>query len=239
MIKSWKSPNRLWRSCSIFQSSASYSRPSLDATIAEKNHVLFSQTYLFSVYVSQFFFYFFPRFSFVFPFSKFCYPPMLPFFKKIILFGNSHRRCSVKKVFLKGSQYLQENTCVWSLFLTKLQAYWIWLLMLQISNCCQSNYKDMENSCSPMTFSDQIIPLLTRIIFSKVSFMNLHLKMYNFLLFAPVGSTSINMYSVSLPQGFFVCCSNATTTVQIVPFLYIRMRRHFVSFVFIFRVVLT
>ena len=71
--------------------------------------------YFLFMYLS-FFFYFFPRFSFVFPFSKFCYPPMLPFFKKIILFRSSHRRCSVKKVFLKGSQYLQENTCLESLF---------------------------------------------------------------------------------------------------------------------------
>ena len=34
---------------------------------------------------------------------------------------SSRRRCSIKKVFLKISQYSQENTCVWVSFLIKLQ----------------------------------------------------------------------------------------------------------------------
>ena len=34
---------------------------------------------------------------------------------------SSRRRCSIKKVFLKISQYSQENTCAWASFLIKLQ----------------------------------------------------------------------------------------------------------------------
>ena len=40
-----------------------------------------------------------------------------------IKFRSSHRRCSVKKVFLKGSQNSQENTCAKVSFLIKLQAF--------------------------------------------------------------------------------------------------------------------
>ena len=36
--------------------------------------------------------------------------------------GNSHQRCSVKKVLLKISQNSQENTCTRAFFLIKLQA---------------------------------------------------------------------------------------------------------------------
>ena len=68
--------------------------------------------------------------------------------------------------------------------------------------------------------------------------MNLHLIMYKFLLFAPVGSTGIK-YSVSLAQGFTICGSNATKIIRIVRFLYIRMRRCFLSFVFISGIVFT
>ena len=42
------------------------------------------------------------------------------------------QKCSVKKVFLKISQYLQENTCVRASFLIKLQAsgtgVFLWIL---------------------------------------------------------------------------------------------------------------
>ena len=38
-------------------------------------------------------------------------------------YRNSHRRCSLKKVFLKISQISQENTCVGVPFLIKLQVY--------------------------------------------------------------------------------------------------------------------
>ena len=121
--------------------------------LQKKSCTLFPNVSIFNLCILVFFL-FFPQILFCFPIFQVLLPPMLPFFNKIILFRSSHRRCSVKKVFLKGSQYLQENTSVWSLFLMKLQAYWIWLLMLQISNCCQSNYKIMENWCSPVTFSD-------------------------------------------------------------------------------------
>ena len=41
-----------------------------------------------------------------------------------ILFRSNHQRCSIKKLFLKVSQYSQENTYVpWSLFLIKLQDF--------------------------------------------------------------------------------------------------------------------
>ena len=40
-----------------------------------------------------------------------------------IKFRSSDRRCSIKKVFLKGSQSSQENTCARVSFLIKLQAF--------------------------------------------------------------------------------------------------------------------
>ena len=43
-------------------------------------------------------------------------------FIKTANFKNSHRRCSVKKVFVKISQNWQKNTCARDYFLLKLQA---------------------------------------------------------------------------------------------------------------------
>ena len=40
-----------------------------------------------------------------------------------IIFGSSHRRYSMNKLFLKILWYSQENTCVWVSFLLKLQAF--------------------------------------------------------------------------------------------------------------------
>ena len=42
--------------------------------------------------------------------------------ERIRSFKNSHRRCSVKKMFLEISQNSQEDTCVRVSFLIKLQA---------------------------------------------------------------------------------------------------------------------
>ena len=43
------------------------------------------------------------------------------FSRNILIFRSSHRRCSVKKVFLEISQNSQENTCARVTFLIKLQ----------------------------------------------------------------------------------------------------------------------
>ena len=91
------------------------------------------------------FFLFFSQILFCFPIFQVLLPTHVTLFQQNHTLQKQPPKMFCKKVFLKGSQYLQENTCVWSLFLMKLQAYWIWLLMLQISNCCQSNYKIMEN----------------------------------------------------------------------------------------------
>ena len=42
------------------------------------------------------------------------------FSRNILIFRSSHRRCSVKKVFLEISQNSQENTCARASFLIKL-----------------------------------------------------------------------------------------------------------------------
>ena len=77
-----------------------------------------------------------------------------------------------------------------------------------------------------------MMPHLTKSIFSLVSFMNLHLKTCVFLLLVSLESL-MNVYFVSLAQGTFDCSSNVTTTVQILHFLYIHMRRCFLSNYFI------
>ena len=92
----------------------------------------------------------------------------------------------------------------------------------------QSNDLGMEKSCPSMTISHQMMPHLTKSIFSLVSFMNLHLKTCVFLLLVSLESL-MNVYFVSLAQGTFDCSSNVTTTVQILHFLYIHMRRCFIS----------
>lgn len=61
--------------------------------------------------------------------------------------------------------------------------------MLRILRYCQNNYKNMEKPCLSSAISYQIIPLLSKSIFSKVSFMNLHLKMYYVWLL--VGNTVV------------------------------------------------
>ena len=63
----------------------------------------------------------FPRtFSYCF-YKIFCVWSLLAW--EISLNRSSHRRCSIKKLFLKISQYSQENTCVGIFFLIKLQPY--------------------------------------------------------------------------------------------------------------------
>ena len=61
MIKSWKFPNRPWNHVQYFsQSSASYSGPSLDATIAEKIMCSFPKRIYFLFMYLSFFSIFFP-----------------------------------------------------------------------------------------------------------------------------------------------------------------------------------
>ena len=47
---------------------------------------------------------------------------------------SSHRKCSIKKLFLKVSQYSQENICVRVSFLTKLQTFSAATLLKRDSN---------------------------------------------------------------------------------------------------------
>ena len=46
-----------------------------------------------------------------------------------VIVRGSHRKCSVKKIFLEISQNSHENTCARDSFLIKLQAYWNILLL--------------------------------------------------------------------------------------------------------------
>ena len=48
-----------------------------------------------------------------------------------VFYRSSHRRCSIKKVFLKISQSSQENTCPRASFLITLQAWGVFLCILQ------------------------------------------------------------------------------------------------------------
>ena len=51
-------------------------------------------------------------------------------------FSGGHQRCSIRKIFLKISQYSQENTCARVSFLTKLQAWPATLLKKRLWHTC-------------------------------------------------------------------------------------------------------
>ena len=69
--------------------------------------------------------------------------------------------------------------------------------------------------------------------------MNLHLKMYNFLLLVSVESL-INAYFVSLAQDTFDCSSNTTTAIRILLLLLLLLLLLFCNnFFYLLRIFIT
>ena len=74
----------------------------------------------------------------------------------IIFFSGGHQRCSIRKIFLKISQYSQENTCARVFFLRKLQAWPATLLKKRLWHTCFhvnfakfliTSYRTAPNDC--------------------------------------------------------------------------------------------
>ena len=79
---------------------------------------------------------------------------------------SSHRRCSLKKVFLKYSQKSQENTCVGVSFFIKLQ-----------TRSLQIYYKRLQHRCFPANFAKFLRTPFSENTFGRGLLQNLFVRL--------------------------------------------------------------
>ena len=91
-------------------------------------------------------------------------------------YRSSHRRCSVKKVFLEILQNSQENTCARASILIKLQAFIKIETLAQVFSCefCEISKNTFSYRASAMAWNEQvyfalkIISTITLLIYATI-----------------------------------------------------------------------